>query len=166
MSYKGYKWTIITQMTTKKAATALILATFALMTTGLLAIPSAFAQDGDQDFATDVDTETGSTQVADATSEQNEENRQGNLISQVEELLNTQALQGDSGGGGGAGAGVGSGVASDSEQGQSADDASQGNAGFFGDDLGVSTAFNVGQVNVDLRDLVDLTPPSTSAEQE
>jgi hypothetical protein len=163
MSYKGYKWTIITQMTTKKAATALILAAFALMTTGVLAIPSAFAQDGDQDFATDVDTETGSTQVADATSEQNEDNRQGNLISQVEELLNTQALQGDSGGGGG-GAGVAPGIASDAEQGQSADDASQGNAGFFGDDLGVSTAFNVGQVNVDLRDLVDLTPPSTSAE--
>jgi hypothetical protein len=141
--------------------TALILAAFALMIAGV-AIPAAFAQDGDQDVALDVDPETGNVQAADATAEQNEENRQGNLISLVEELLNTNAIQGG-GESGGAGAGPG-GIASDSSQGQSANDASQGNGALFGDDLGIATAFNVGQVNVDLRDLVDLTPPSPAAE--
>jgi hypothetical protein len=149
-------------MTPKITTTALILATFALMTTGVVAVPSAFAQDGDLDFDSDVDQETGSVQVADATAEQNEENRQGNLISLVEELLNTNAIQGGDGGGG-AGAGTG-GIASDSSQGQSANDASQGNGALFGDDLGIATAFNVGQINVDLRDLVDLTPPSPADE--
>lgn len=144
------------------ATTALILATFALMTAGVVAVPSAFAQDGDLDFDSDVDQETGSVQVADATAEQNEENRQGNLISLVEELLNTNAIQGGDGGGG-AGASTG-GIASDSSQGQSANDASQGNGALFGDDLGIATAFNVGQVNVDLRDLVDLTSSPPAAE--
>jgi hypothetical protein len=148
-------------MATKTTTTALILAAFALMIAGV-AIPSAFAQDGDQDVALDVDPETGNVQAADATAEQNEENRQGNLISLVEELLNTNAIQGGDGGGG-AGAGPG-GIASDSSQGQSANDASQGNGALFGDDLGIATAFNVGQVNVDLRDLVDLTPPSPATE--
>ncbi len=144
---------------------ALILATFALMTAGVTAaLPVAFAQDGDLDLDRDVDQETGSVQVADATAEQNEENRQGNLISLVEELLNTNAIQGgDSSGGAGAGTG---GIASDSSQGQSANDASQGNGALFGDDLGIATAFNVGQVNVDLRDLVDLTPPSSTTTDE
>ena len=149
-------------MTPKITTTPLILATFALMTTGVLAIPTAFAQDGDLDLDRDVDQDTGSVQVADATAEQNEENRQGNLISLVEELLNTNALQGG-GEGGGAGAGLG-GITSDSSQGQSANDASQGNGALFGDDLGIATAFNVGQVNVDLRDLVDLTPSSPNTE--
>ena len=149
-------------MTPKITTTPLILATFALMTTGVLAIPTAFAQDGDLDLDRDVDQDTGNVQVADATAEQNEENRQGNLISLVEELLNTNALQGG-GEGGGAGAGLG-GITSDSSQGQSANDASQGNGALFGDDLGIATAFNVGQVNVDLRDLVDLTPSSPSTE--
>ena len=147
---------------TKDSTTPLILAAFALMTTGVLAIPTAFAQDGDLDLDRDVDQDTGSVQVADATAEQNEENRQGNLISLVEELLNTNALQGG-GEGGGAGAGLG-GITSDSSQGQSANDASQGNGALFGDDLGIATAFNVGQVNVDLRDLVDLTPSSPTTE--
>ena len=149
-------------MTPKITTTPLILAAFALMTTGVLAIPTAFAQDGDLDLDRDVDQDTGSVQVADATAEQNEENRQGNLISLVEELLNTNALQGG-GEGGGAGAGLG-GITSDSSQGQSANDASQGNGALFGDDLGIATAFNVGQVNVDLRDLVDLTPSSPNTE--
>lgn len=150
-------------MATKTTTTtALILATFALMTAGVVAVPSAFAQDGDLDFDSDVDQETGSVQVADATAEQNEENRQGNLISLVEELLNTNAIQGGDGGGG-AGASTG-GIASDSSQGQSANDASQGNGALFGDDLGIATAFNVGQVNVDLRDLVDLTSSPPAAE--
>ncbi len=148
-------------MTPKITTTPLILAAFALMTTGVLAIPSAFAQDGDLDFDRDTDLDTGSVQVADATSEQNEENRQGNLISLVEELLNTNALQGGDGGGAATGGGP-SGITSDSNQGQSADDASQGNGALFGDDLGIATAFNVGQVNVDLRNLVDLTPSSPS----
>ena len=146
---------------TTKIATALILATFALMATGVVAaVPTAFAQDGDQDSARDVDEETGDVQVAAATAEQNENNRQGNLISQVQDLLSTQGLGGGIAGGGGAGAGPG--ATADSSQGQSADDAGQGNAGFFGDDLGIGTAFNVGQVNVDLRDLVDLTTTSSS----
>jgi hypothetical protein len=146
--------------------TALILATFTLMTTGLVTAPSAFAQDGDLDFDRNVDQETGTVQVADAKAEQNEENRQGNLISLVEELLNTNTIgSGGSGSsGGGAAAGAGPGIAADSSQGQSANDASQGNGALFGDDLGIATAFNVGQVDVDLRDLVDLTPPSPPAE--
>jgi hypothetical protein len=161
MPYKGYKCTNITQMAPKIATTtALILATFALMTTGVVGVPVAFAQDGDLDVDSDVDQETGSVQVADATAEQNEGNRQGNLISLVEELLNTNAVQG---GENGAGAGTG-GISSDSSQGQSANDASQGNGALFGDDLGIATAFNVGQVNVDLRDLVDLTPSSPTTE--
>jgi hypothetical protein len=146
---------------------ALILATFALMTTGLVAaVPSAFAQDGDLDFDRNVDQETGTVQVADAETQQNEENRQGNLISLVEELLNTNAIgSGGSGAtGGGSAAGAGPGITADSSQGQNANDASQGNEGLFGDDLGIATAFNVGQVDVDLRDLVDLTPPSPPAE--
>jgi hypothetical protein len=149
-------------MATKITTTALIIATFALMTTGVAAVPSAFAQDGDLDFDRNVDQDTGTVQVAGAEAEQNEENRQGNLISLVEELLNTNALQGG-GDGGGAGASPG-GITSDSSQGQSANDASQGNGALFGDDLGIATAFNVGQVNVDLRDLVDLTPSSPTAE--
>ena len=149
-------------MAPKITTTALILATFALMTTGVVAVPVAFAQDGDLDVDSDVDQETGSVQVADATAEQNEGNRQGNLISLVEELLNTNAVQGGENGGG-AGAGTG-GISSDSSQGQSANDASQGNGALFGDDLGIATAFNVGQVNVDLRDLVDLTPSSPTTE--
>ncbi len=153
-------------MATKITTTALILATFALMTTGIVAAaPTAFAQDGDLDFDHDVDQETGTVQAADATAEQNEENRQGNLISLVEELLNTNAIgSGGSSTVNGGGAGAGPGIAADSSQGQSANDASQGNGALFGDDLGIATAFNVGQVNVDLRDLVDLTPPSASAE--
>jgi hypothetical protein len=146
---------------TPKTTAALILATFALMTAGVVvaAVPAAFAQDGDQDSARDVDEETGNVQVADATAEQSEENRQGNLISQVEELLSTQGV----GGGIGGGAGAGPGATADSSQGQTADDASQGNGALFGDDLGIGTAFNVGQVNVDLRDLVDLTTTSSSS---
>jgi hypothetical protein len=147
---------------TPKTTAALILAAFALMTAGVLVVvPAAFAQDGDQDSARDIDEETGNVQVADATAEQNEENRQGNLISQVEELLSTQGVGG--GIGGGAGAGAGPGATADSSQGQTADDASQGNGALFGDDLGIGTAFNVGQVNVDLRDLVDLTTTSSSS---
>ena len=143
--------------TTRTTTTALILATFALMTIGV--VPAAFAQDGDLDR--NVDQETGMEQVADATSEQNEGNRQGNLISLAEELLNTNTIGGAGSGGGG---GVSPGVAADSRQGQTVDNPSQGNGALFGDDLGISTALNAAQVNVDLRNLVNLTPPSTAAE--
>jgi hypothetical protein len=137
--------------------TALILATFALMTIGV--VPAAFAQDGDLGFDRNVDQETRNVQVADATAEQNEGNKQGNLISLAEDLLNTNTI---GGGGNGGGASAGPGVTSDSRQGQTVDDPSQGNGALFGDDLGISTALNAAQVNVDLRDLVDLTPPSSS----
>jgi hypothetical protein len=146
--------------TTRTTTTALILATFALMTLGA-AVPAAFAQAGDLNLDRNVDRETGNVQVADATSEQNEGNRQGNLISLAEELLNTNTI---GGGGNGEGAGAGSGVTADSRQGQTVDEPSQGNGALFGDDLGISTAFNAAQVNVDLRDLVDLTPSSPAAE--
>ena len=142
--------------TRTKTTTALILATFALMTIG---VPAAFAQDGDLDFDRNVDQETRNVQVADATAEQNEGNKQGNLISLAEDLLNTNTIGGGSNGGG---ASAGPGVTSDSRQGQTVDDPSQGNGALFGDDLGISTALNAAQVNVDLRDLVDLTPPSSS----
>ena len=145
-------------MTPKSTTTtALILATFALMTIGV--VPAAFAQDGDLDFDRNVDQETRNVQVADATAEQNEGNKQGNLISLAEDLLNTNTI---GGGGNGGGASAGAGVTSDSRQGQTVDDPSQGNGALFGDDLGISTALNAAQVNVDLRDLVDLTPPSSS----
>jgi hypothetical protein len=145
---------------TKTTTTALILATFALMTIGV--VPAAFAQDGDLDFDRNVDQETRNVQVADATAEQNEGNKQGNLISLAEDLLNTNTI---GGGGNGGGASAGPGVTSDSRQGQTVDDPSQGNGALFGDDLGISTALNAAQVNVDLRDLVDLTPPSSSTAQ-
>jgi hypothetical protein len=140
--------------TTRTTTTALILATFALMTIGVVA-PAAFAQDGDLDR--NVDQETGMSQVADATAQQNEGNRQGNLISLAEELLNTNTI-------GGSGAGANPGVTADSRQGQTVDNPSQGNGALFGDDLGISTALNAAQVNVDLRNLVELTPPSSNAE--
>jgi hypothetical protein len=143
---------------TTTTTTAFILATFALMTIGV--IPAAFAQDGDLDRS--VDQETGMVQAADATAEQNEGNRQGNLISLAEELLNTNTI-GGGGSGGGASAGAGPGVTSDSRQGQTVDNPSQGNGALFGDDLGISTALNAAQVNVDLRNLVNLTPPSSPA---
>ena len=147
---------------TKTTTTALILATFALMTIGV--VPAAFAQDGDLGFDRNVDQETRNVQVADATAEQNEGNKQGNLISLAEDLLNTNTI---GGGGNGGGASAGPGITSDSRQGQTVDDPSQGNGALFGDDLGISTALNAAQVNVDLRDLVDLTPPSsTTAEGE
>jgi hypothetical protein len=146
---------------TTAATTALILATFALMTIGVL--PAAFAQDGDSDQ--NVDQETGMSQVADATAQQNEGNRQGNLISLAEELLNTNTI-GGGGIGGGASAGGIPGVTSDSQQGQTVDNPSQGNGALFGDDLGISTALNAAQVNVDLRNLVSLTPPSSATEEE
>jgi hypothetical protein len=146
---------------TKTTTTALILATFALMTIGI--VPAAFAQDGDLDFDRNVDQETRNVQVADATAEQNEGNKQGNLISLAEDLLNTNTI---GGGGNGGGASAGPGVTSDSRQGQTVDDPSQGNGALFGDDLGISTALNAAQVNVDLRDLVDLTPPSSSSTDE
>jgi hypothetical protein len=146
---------------TKTTTTALILATFALMTIGV--VPAAFAQDGDLDFDRNVDQETRNVQVADATAEQNEGNKQGNLISLAEDLLNTNTIGG--GGGNGGGASAGAGVTSDSRQGQTVDDPSQGNGALFGDDLGISTALNAAQVNVDLRDLVDLTPPSSTADE-
>ena len=142
---------------TKTTTTALILATFALMTIGI--VPAAFAQDGDLGFDRNVDQETRNVQVADATAEQNEGNKQGNLISLAEDLMNTNSI---GGGGNGGGASAGPGVTSDSRQGQTVDDPSQGNGALFGDDLGISTALNAAQVNVDLRDLVDLTPPSSS----
>ena len=145
---------------TTAATTALILATFALMTIGVL--PAAFAQDGDSDQ--NVDQETGMSQVADATAQQNEGNRQGNLISLAEELLNTNTIGG--GGSSGVGAGVGPGVSSDSRQGQSVDNPTLGNGALFGDDLGISSALNAAQVNVDLRNLVSLTPPSSATEEE
>ena len=140
-------------MATKSTTTALILATFALMTVGVS--QTVFAQDAGPDMERNVDQETGNVQVADATSEQNEGNRQGNLISLAEDLLNTNTV---GGGGSGGEAGAGPGVTSDSRQGQTVDDPSQGNGALFGDDLGISTALNAAQVNVDLRDLVDLTP--------
>ena len=140
-------------MATKSTTTALILATFALMTAGVS--QTVFAQDAGPDMERNVDQETGNVQVADATSEQNEGNRQGNLISLAEDLLNTNTV---GGGGSGGEAGAGPGVTSDSRQGQTVDDPSQGNGAIFGDDLGISTALNAAQVNVDLRDLVDLTP--------
>jgi hypothetical protein len=144
---------------TRTTTTALILATFALMTVGVL--PAAFAQEGGGlDFDRNVDQETRNVQVADATAEQNEGNKQGNLISLAEDLLNTNTI---GGGGNGGGASAGPGVTSDSRQGQTVDDPSQGNGALFGDDLGISTALNAAQVNVDLRDLVDLTPPSSTA---
>jgi hypothetical protein len=143
--------------TRTKTTTALILATFALMTIGV--VPAAFAQDGDLDFDRNVDQETRNVQVADATAEQNEGNKQGNLISLAEDLLNTNTI---GGGGNGGAASAGPGITSDSRQGQTVDDPSQGNGALFGDDLGISTALNAAQVNVDLRDLVDLTPPSSS----
>jgi hypothetical protein len=146
---------------TTSATTALILATFALMTIGVL--PSAFAQDGDSDQS--VDQETGMSQVADATAQQNEGNRQGNLISLAEELLNTNTI-GGGGIGGGASAGAIPGITADSQQGQTVDNPSQGNGALFGDDLGISTALNAAQVNVDLRNLVSLTPPSSATEEE
>ena len=144
--------------TTRTTTTALILATFALMTIGVV-VPAAFAQDGDLDR--NVDQETGMSQVADATAQQNEGNRQGNLISLAEELLNTNTI-GGGGAGGGASAGANPGVTADSRQGQTVDNPSQGNGALFGDDLGISTALNAAQVNVDLRNLVELTPPSSS----
>jgi hypothetical protein len=146
--------------TTRTTTTALILATFALMTIGV-AVPAAFAQDGDLDR--NVDQETGMSQVADATAQQNEGNRQGNLISLAEELLNTNTI-GGGGPGGGASAGANPGVTADSRQGQTVDNPSQGNGALFGDDLGISTALNAAQVNVDLRNLVNLTPPSSTTE--
>ena len=142
-----------------KSTTALILATFALMTAGVS--QTVFAQDDGPDLERNVDQETGNVQVADATSEQNEGNRQGNLISLAEDLLNTNTV---GGGGSGGGTGAGPGVASDSRQGQTVDDPSQGNGAFFGDDLGITTALNAAQVNVDLSDLVDLTPSTPPAE--
>jgi hypothetical protein len=146
-------------MATKSTTTALILATFALMTAGVS--QTVFAQDAGPDMERNVDQETGNVQVADATSEQNEGNRQGNLISLAEDLLNTNTV---GGGGSGGEAGAGPGVTSDSRQGQTVDDPSQGNGALFGDDLGISTALNAAQVNVDLRDLVDLTPSPPPAE--
>jgi hypothetical protein len=151
-------------MATKSTTTALILATFALvglMTAGVS--QTVFAQDSGPDLERNVDQETGNVQVADATSEQNEGNRQGNLISLAEDLLNTNSV-GGSGSAGGSGLGAGPGVTSDSRQGQTVDDPSQGNGALFGDDLGITTALNAAQVNVDLRDLVDLTPSPPPAE--
>ncbi|MDQ4067390.1 MAG: hypothetical protein M3114_07370, partial [Thermoproteota archaeon] len=97
------------------------------------------------------------------TAQQNEGNRQGNLISLAEELLNTNTI-GGGGIGGGASAGAVPGVTSDARQGQTVDNPSQGNGALFGDDLGISTALNAAQVNVDLRNLVSLTPPSPTTE--
>ena len=148
-------------MATKSTTTALILATFALMTVGVS--QTVFAQDSGPDLERNVDQETGNVQVADATSEQNEGNRQGNLISLAEDLLNTNSV-GGGGSGGGSGSGAGPGVTSDSRQGQTVEDPSQGNGALFGDDLGISTALNAAQVNVDLRDLVDLTPSPPPAD--
>jgi hypothetical protein len=150
-------------MTTRtRTTTALILATFALMTIGV--VPLAFAQDSNLDLDRNVDQETGNVQVADATAEQNEGNRQGNLISLAEELLNTNSLGGGDASGV-AGAGAGGGITADSSQGQTVDQPSQGNGALFGDDLGISTALNAAQVNVDLRDLVDLTPSPPAADE-
>jgi hypothetical protein len=154
-------------MATKSTSTttALILSAFALV--GLMTATgvsqTVFAQDAGPDLERNVDQETGNVQVADATSEQNEGNKQGNLISLAEDLLNTNSV-GGGGSGGGSGSGAGPGVTSDSRQGQTVDDPSQGNGALFGDDLGISTALNAAQVNVDLRDLVDLTPSPPPAE--
>lgn len=148
-------------MATKtRTTTALILATFALMTTGVV-VPAAFAQDGNLDLDQSADQETGNVQVADATSEQDEANTQENGISQLEDMVNSLGGIGSNGGGTGAGGG---GITGDSSQGQTIDHPSQDNGAFFGDDLGISTALNAAQVNVDLRNLVNLTPPSTSTE--
>ena len=102
-----------TKTATRTTTKALILATFALMTIGVV-VPAAFAQDGDLDR--NVDQETGMSQVADATAQQNEGNRQGNLISLAEELLNTNTIGGGSSGGG-ASAGAIPGVTSDPRHG-------------------------------------------------
>ncbi|MDQ3853377.1 MAG: hypothetical protein M3299_11140 [Thermoproteota archaeon] len=147
-------------MATKTRITALILATFALMTTGVVVVPAAFAQDGNLDVDQSADQETGNVQVADATSEQDEANTQENGISQLEDMVNSLGGIGSNGGG----AGAGGGITGDSSQGQTIDHPSQDNGAFFGDDLGISTALNAAQVNVDLRNLVNLTPPSTSTE--
>jgi hypothetical protein len=146
-------------MATKTRTTALILATFALMTTGVV-VPAAFAQDGNLDSDQSVDQETRNVQVADATSEQDEASTQGNGISQLEDMVNTLGGIGSNGGG----AGAGGGITGDSSQGQTIDHPSQDNGAFFGDDLGISTALNAAKVNVDLSNLVNLTPPSTSTE--
>lgn len=146
-----------TTRTTRTTTAALILATFALMTIGVL--PLAFAQDGDLERS--VDPETGDVQVAESKPDLSEDNDQRNILQLLEEMGITQSLGGASGGGGG---GPGSSAASDSDQSQSADDASLGNINHFGDDLGIATAFNVGQVNVDLRDLIDLNPSQPAAE--
>ncbi|HKI08769.1 MAG TPA: hypothetical protein VKA09_10270 [Nitrososphaeraceae archaeon] len=144
-----------TETTTRTTAT-LILATFALVTIGVL--PVASAQDGDLERS--VDPETGNVQVAESKPDLSEDNDQRNILQLLEDMGITQSLGGASGGGGG----TGSSAASDSDQSQSADDASLGNINHFGDDLGIATAFNVGQVNVDLRDLVDLNPSQPAAE--
>ncbi len=104
MSYKGYKWTIITQMTTKiTTTTALILATFALVgltTTGALA-PAAFAQDpltettdtgvggilddlldDGQDDASGIDSTETETDTTEQSGDQSETNVQSNSIDQ------------------------------------------------------------------------------------
>jgi hypothetical protein len=141
--------------TTSRTTAALILATFALMTIGVL--PLASAQDGDLERS--FDPETGDVQVAESKPDLSEDNDQRNILQLLEEMANTQSLGGLSGGGGG----PGSSAASDSDQSQSADDASLGNINHFGDDLGIATAFNVGQVNVDLRDLIDLNPSQPPA---
>jgi hypothetical protein len=146
-----------TETTTRTTTTAaLILATFALVTIGV--IPLASAQDGDLERS--VDPETGDVQVAESKPDLSEDNDQRNILQLLEEMAITQSLGGASGGGVG---GPGSSAASDSDQSQSADDASLGNTNHFGDDLGIATAFNVGQVNVDLRDLVDLNPSQPAA---
>jgi hypothetical protein len=149
-----------TETTRTTTTAALIIAAFAL--TSLAVLPAASAQDGALDRS--VDQETGMEQVADARTDQNEGNRQGNLISLAEDLLNTNSEGGGGGGSSGAGAGVGPGISSDSRQGQSVENPTLGNEALFGDDLGISTAFNAAQVNVDLRNLVSLTSPSSSAE--
>jgi hypothetical protein len=141
--------------TTTRTTAALILATFALMTIGVL--PLASAQDGDLERS--VDPETGDVQVAESKPDLSEDNDQRNILQLLEEMAITQSLGGLSGGAGG----PGSSAASDSDQSQSADDASLGNTNHFGDDLGIATAFNVGQVNVDLRDLIDLNPSQPPA---
>ena len=153
-------------MTAKKMTTTtavLILAAFALvgvMTTVLAS--QAYAQDGDQDFARDADKETGDVQIAEAKPDVSDHNRQGNLISLLEKLQSTSAMGAGIGAGTGAGLGSGlgpgSGIDSNSSQGQTVDHPAQDNAATFGDDLGISNAFNVGSVNVDLHDLVDVRP--------
>src|SRR5215213_9099796 len=147
-------------MATKSTTTTLILATFAPLTIG--GVPAACAQDGDLDFDRNVDQETRNVQVADATAEQNDRNKEGNRIALAEELLNTNTI---GGGGNGGGASAGPGVTSDSRQGQTVDDPSQGNGALFGDDLKISTALNASQVSVDLHGLVDLTVPSSSTSE-